>query len=390
MKILIVGFYICETLRTRLAALVPADCSLTFANEAPEVITDTLALANESAALKPTDGWVMLAPYGRFDNAQGMQEFLREDADAIVNEFKSLANLPQRLLGLPWYIGHPDHPRFTDKYKDTRAYGRIKELDARADGLFANVKWSAAGKQLLEDEAFHGHSVNWKVRKSGSVHRPFSLKSVGFTNEPQIPVAPAMANETQTTTTMPKWLIDMLVAAGLMKAEGTEENAKSALQGLIDNAGKLPAAEKAKTEAETALANEKALRTTAEKAKADADTAFANERKARAGDLLSAAEKDGRILPADRAKWEGEFANEFTGTATKLAAAKSEMKTTRTTPDYLAKRTAPSKSKIEQVQEFVNERMNSTKETYDVAFSWVQTNKPELFSSMKQPGQSTQ
>lgn len=385
MKILVLG-YTCSALRALISSRVPSRTELMFANEA-DVINDVLAsncVANEAGPTK-ADGWVMLSPYGKFDNAQGMQEFNQQDALTIVNEFESLKNLPQRLLGLPWYIGHPDHPRFTDKYKDTRAYGRIKQLDARADGLFANVKWSAAGRQLLEEEAFHGHSVNWRVKKSGSVHHPISLKSVGFTNEPQIPVAPAMANETQTTNTMPKWLIDLLVAAGLMKADGTEDNAKSAIQTLIESAGKLPASDKAKSDAEAMLANEKSLREKAEKAKTDAETAFANERKAHRDALLSQAEKDGRVKSADRSKWETDFANEFGTAATKLAATTVQMKTERTVPAYLAQRTAPVKSKMNQVQDFVNERMTSSKEDYDAAFSWVRATKPELFAGMKQP-----
>jgi hypothetical protein len=150
------------------------------------------------------DGWVQLAPYGDFANvdARGqkvIQRFGREDAERIVQDFKSRASEPGNLLGLPWYIGHPDHPRFRGKpgHTDSTAKGRIKALEARADGLYANVKFNGAGQKLLEDEAFHGHSVNWNAAPAGrdkgcQVYSPISLKSVGFTNMPQIPVIPAM------------------------------------------------------------------------------------------------------------------------------------------------------------------------------------------------------
>jgi hypothetical protein len=146
-------------------------------------------------------GHVQLAPYGDFLNidAKGhriIQRFQKSDAETIVNEFNSLMNTPQRLLGAPWYIGHPDHSRFKGIHIDTRAYGRIKKLEAGEDGLYANVRFGSAGKQLLDDEAFHGHSVNWGAIPNGHengyrIFRPVSLKSVGFTNEPQIPVLPA-------------------------------------------------------------------------------------------------------------------------------------------------------------------------------------------------------
>jgi hypothetical protein len=100
-------------------------------------------------------------------------------------------------IGLPFYIGHPDHEAFKARYTDTKAYGRIKELEARDDGLYGNVKWSGAGKTMVNEEMFHGHSVNWRVRKDTDGNwRPFSIKSVGFTNEPNIPVMPIThANE---------------------------------------------------------------------------------------------------------------------------------------------------------------------------------------------------
>lgn len=141
---------------------------------------------------------VQLAPYGNFPHSGGMQVFNREDAQAIVNEWQGLnkAANPAKWMGLPWYIGHPDHPQFKDTYKDKAAYGRIKSMEAGADGLYANVRFNEAGKKLINDEMFHGHSVNWKVRQVGNTWRPFSLKSVGFTNEPNIPVTPVLhANE---------------------------------------------------------------------------------------------------------------------------------------------------------------------------------------------------
>lgn len=175
-----------------------------FANEDAGPHPEAQIFVNVSAV--DERGWVQLAPYGDFINvdSQGrrvIQRFQRPDAETIVNEFNALLNIPQRLLGLPWYIGHPDHPRFKAIHTDTKAYARVKKLEARDDGLYANVKFGAAGQQLLDDEAFHGHSVNWRAipteRENGmQIFRPVSLKSVGFTNDPAIPVRPAsIANQ---------------------------------------------------------------------------------------------------------------------------------------------------------------------------------------------------
>ena len=156
---------------------------------------------NEWTAANATDSlrWVNLAPYGDWPNVQGVQRFQKSDADNIVNHFNSVVNTPQRLLGLPWYVGHPDHPAFANKYADTKAYGRIKKLEARDDGLWAGVKFNNDGETLISNESFHGHSTNWFLKQDGAdkkFWRPFKLKSVGFTNEPNIPVDPVTtANE---------------------------------------------------------------------------------------------------------------------------------------------------------------------------------------------------
>lgn len=173
-----------------------------------------IVVADNFANAKDGESWVQLSPFGRFPNQLGMQVFTADDAKNICNEFNGVLSLPQRMMGLPFYIGHPDHPAFKDQYKDTRSYGRVKELECRHDascatcntfanstgevpcevhGLFGRTKWNDEGKQLIANETFNGHSVNWRLRKVGGEWHPFSLKSVGFTNEPNIPVKPIFA-----------------------------------------------------------------------------------------------------------------------------------------------------------------------------------------------------
>ena len=185
-----------------------------FANSATDQTMEvpTSLFANIFSAVNEADKlrWVCIAPFGDWDNKQGMQRFQKDDAEKIINEFNSVLHTPQRILGAPWYIGHPDHPAFTDKYKDTKAYGRIKSLEARQDGLYAGVRFGQDGEKLIADEAFHGHSVNWYLKqdaKNPKVWRPFRLKSVGFTNEPNIPVPTlTTANENESMVANTDWL----------------------------------------------------------------------------------------------------------------------------------------------------------------------------------------
>ena len=138
---------------------------------------------------------VMLAPYGDWPNTRGLQCFKQEDAQSIVNEFESLGRKvlnPGSWLGLPWYEGHPDHPDFRGKpgHSSVKSVGRIKSLEVGSDGLYANVKFNDDGESLIRNESYHGHSVNWFLKPGADKggYRPFKLKSVGFTNEPNIPV----------------------------------------------------------------------------------------------------------------------------------------------------------------------------------------------------------
>lgn len=176
-----------------------------FANSLAVSICEfpTIFFANEFTAPKDDTKirWAMLAPFGDWPNKQGLQRVTKADAANIVADFEKPANVLKRKVGIPFYIGHPDHPDFKDRYKDTKAYGRIKEMEVRDDGLWAGIKFNGEGEQLIADEAFDGHSVNWFLRpdpKEKGVWRPFKVKSAGFTNEPNLPVPPiTTANETQ-------------------------------------------------------------------------------------------------------------------------------------------------------------------------------------------------
>lgn len=391
-------------MKSIILAIFTRCAGLRFANETQPIPDDrvTFAVANEAKYPLAPD-WVLLAPYGDFDHPQGLQRFQKADADTIVNEFNSVRNLPSRMLGLPWYVGHPDHPAFKDRYKDTRAYGRIKDLEARLDGLYGNVKFNGEGKHLIQEEAFHGHSVNWRMAKSGNAYRPVSLKSVGFTNEPNIPVKPiTQANEKHTDM---KWLIPLL---GL-SADATEEQIQAETQNrfanesqlrmqltnteaqLVTERGKVTqlttdlANEKTKvTASEASLTTERSAHTATKSQLTTAETNFANERKARIDALVADGIKVGKILPAEKAQWEQDFANEFDTTVAKLAQAKGKLHTQSVTAG-LGRRSSQTVSRSGEIQEFVNERMEKHKEDYNTAFSWVRANKPDLFKDMQDP-----
>ena len=208
--------------------------SICLANEAGSAADNksiTLFLPNQLTAPEAgTEHWVQLSPFGDFGNRTGsarvIQRFRKEDAENICNAFNSPVRRFTQPFGMPFYIGHPDHPRFKGQpgHTDTASKGRGKEMVVRHDaacadcqafanakpdasgagdaapcqkhGLFVKVDWNEDGQHLLANQSFHGHSVNWSAipdgRENGvQIYRPVKVKSTGFTNEPNIPVAPA-------------------------------------------------------------------------------------------------------------------------------------------------------------------------------------------------------
>jgi len=101
-----------------------------LANEARNTLV-TLFLPNQlSAAEEGKDHWVQLSPFGDFGNRTGntrvIQRFRKEDAEQICNDFNGVARRITQPLGMPFYIGHPDHPVFRNQpgHGDTRSYGQ--------------------------------------------------------------------------------------------------------------------------------------------------------------------------------------------------------------------------------------------------------------------------
>jgi hypothetical protein len=350
-----------------------------------------------------------------------MQVFEPADAQSIINNFTKFANIGERMVGLPFYIGHPDHPDFKERYKDGKAYGRIKELQVRGsreghpeDGLFANVKWSKEGLELLANEAYHGHSVVWHLRPTGKAreYRPVMLKSVGFTNEPNMPVTPISLAANEKENAMWKELAKQL---GL-KDDATEEQTRTKLAAVILAANEQAVTLEVLTKAgfptvtdalakvgtlstelstakgviaanETAIATLKTEKGTAETTANTLKVSFANERKARGELLINNSIALGRITEADRAKWTAEFANEstFESKEKELLAIKPTGGDRLNLGDRQSGIPHQSASMTQAVSE-AKKIMANEKCTWDEAWQKCKTTHATLFANMVQPG----
>jgi hypothetical protein len=409
--------------------------------ETPPQKTESQIFANVTSI--DEKGRVQLAPYGDFLNVDNkgnrvIQRFQKADAENIVNDFNRLSKIPTRLLGLPWYIGHPDHPRFRNMHTDSRAYMRVKGLEAADDGLYGNVHFGSAGKALLDEEAFHGHSVNWRCVPAGRdrglpVFRPVALKSVGFTNDPVIPVMPAsLANEdlSQFANDDESESIDtpaeekkegsgivppkLKVLAGFKADEDvTWEQVYASLSKALpplpnpQKAQKDMANEKKKVDLQIGdqklsivLANEEdngdALQTAINKVTEDAKNAateLANARKAHATLVVSQLVKEGKIVKADQDAKIEELANakDFDATATEWGKLKPVVKTQASTRDLAGKNVvlhADAQTRQAKFQRLLEKREKEfPNESYQARFDAVADSEEgqQLFAQMQRP-----
>ena len=398
---------------------------LALANEIPEMPADLadglplIGLANDFVILQ--DKWLLI-PYAEVPislrGRRYMQDLNLANAQALATRFNSWrGKLIRRFSGLPFYVGHPDHVEFANVHTDRKAYGWIKDIEARHDGLALSVDWSEPGQVLVANAHYKFFSPNFFARKTGrrkdgmEVAEPVWLKSCGLTNEPNWPVYP-LANEDNNKGGSMELLQRLIAILGL-EGGATEDDVVSAFAKLVEAARKIKEAVEAKWDAEDAarealpnempideaigkvlvlvgdgelaLANETSARTELEtalagekEARTAAEEALKAERKERIVLLVNEAVASGKILPATKEQWLKDLEEDFDVKLEVLANALPALKTKPKTDD-LGPRGAQAQSNQDKILELVNEKMTETGKDYDYAWLAVKKEHPALF-----------
>ena len=326
------------------------------------------------------DHWFQVSPFGRFPHRVGMQVFDRQAANAIVGLFNSARDRLARLWrGLPVFIGHPDlDPKM---YPDHRKYGSIQRLEVRPDGLYAQAKWSRAGREIVNDEHFDFPSPLWNmepVPHEAGAFRPVELISVGLTNRPNIANKPVGANSDDAE--LPSMKREELIQQLGLTAEDavTDEQIAAAIARL-----RAAADENARLAAGLRTANE---------ARDEQTRRAANERQARIEDRLTVAANAGRITEAEKAGWRTRLEADFDGACTALGRLSATLNTRRTCQTgALGERSGGTAAmsraaRIQAANEAVEARLRAAGDSdYPKAFAWVRSQRPELFKDMQEP-----
>ena len=184
----------------------------------------------------PENGWFHLAPIGEFPHAEsGAVQVI--DAEAV----QAMATAFQAGTELLIDFEHESH----DPDKRTEAAGWIQNVEARADGLWMQPRWSDSGTACILGGRYRYISPVWLAKDcqqlSGNRVRPLRINDAGLTNSPNlkglVPLANRQGNPapdpTKKTPTTMDYKSQLLKMLGLA-ADATDEQITAAIQAALD------------------------------------------------------------------------------------------------------------------------------------------------------------
>lgn len=172
--------------------------------------------AGAGGAEAPVPDWVHLIPAGSVQTYDGRGPYRVEDAAAVI---AASAADPRGML--------IDENHATDlaapEGREAPARGWITALEARADGIWGRVAWTAAGAALLRDRAYRALSPVIEHDKAGRVLR---ILRASLVNRPNLRGLAALNQETD----MP--LSEALASALGIAPDADEATALTAIAAL--------------------------------------------------------------------------------------------------------------------------------------------------------------
>lgn len=307
--------------------------------------------------------WIQIAPLGDHAHAQGMQRVDALCVAQMANRFNSFrARIGRMFAGVPVFEGH--HDSDPEKYPNGRSFGWVIELQDRgSEGLWARVKWTDEGRQLVKGGQYKFVSPLWTgreiARENGKIiYRPEDLLSLALTNLPNLPLPP-LANERgymKTLTQILELKEDAEADVICAKAE-TLANERSTAQQRVET-----------------LANELA----AEKKRVD------EERAARIELILENAILAGRATLAERDRWRNELQKDLQEGAKALANARTVLNQVSQTEGLGNEKSAYDTEATRRnfINAFIVEKMDAGM-SHMAAWELAKTTHPAVFEKMQ-------
>lgn len=187
------------------------------------------AHTTELSASAADDIWIMLIPAGTFSGRDGRGPYNAGDLTSL----QRIADTTRRYAGTTDILVDYEHQsrNALENGKPAPAAGWIKDVEARPDGLYGRVEWTATAASAIKAKEYRYISPVYFHTKAGDV---LALQTVALTNVPNLDLfevsAHSIFSAVQTPTEVPMKRI--LAALGLTEG-GSEDDVLVAINSLL-------------------------------------------------------------------------------------------------------------------------------------------------------------
>lgn len=184
------------------------------------------AHAAELPASAADDIWLKLIPAGTFSGRDGRGPYQAADLEQIADTTRRYAGATDILIDYEHQSRNSQ-----ENGKPAPAAGWIKEVQARVDGLYGRVEWTATAASAIKAKEYRYISPVYFHTKGGDV---LALQTVALTNIPNLDLFEVSAHSVFSAT-QPKTEVSMkrlLAALGLSEG-GSEDDVLVAINSLL-------------------------------------------------------------------------------------------------------------------------------------------------------------
>jgi phage I-like protein len=325
------------------------------------------------------DDWVLVTPLGDYAHQMGIQRLTADGIAAMANRFNSFASRLGRLFGgVPLFEGH--HDTDPELYPNGKSFAWVMELQNRADGLWARLKWTDEGRALIQNGNYKFLSPVWNAREAGrengrTIYIPESLLSLALTNLPNLPLPPLANNQSHMKTITE--LLELPTDANPDAICEAVTRLKSQVTTLGNESENL---RKATDEKLTTLQNTLSTQTSA---LSTAQSELAAHRTARIGLILANAIRDNRITLAEKDQWLTDLTASFETKSAEIESLPPKLNTQSVTRELGNEKAAydTEATRRAALTGFIEEKMANGL-SYDDAWLLAKVERADIFANM--------
>lgn len=183
----------------------------------------------ELTASAADEKWLLLIPAGTFSGRDGRGPYHAGDLVSL----QRIADTTRRYAGSTDILVDYEHQsrNTLENGKPAPAAGWIKEVEARPDGLYGRVEWTANAAAAIKAKEYRYISPVYFHTKAGEI---LALQTVGLTNVPNLDLFEVSAHSIfSTRNTEPEVSMKKVLAALGLADGGSEDDVLIAINSLL-------------------------------------------------------------------------------------------------------------------------------------------------------------